>query len=349
MGQSGAFTGIVVARLLNGGYILRKRGLMADILFIKTSSLGDVIHHMPAVTDARRARPGDRLTWLVEEDCVPLVQLHPAVDDVIPVASRRWRREGLMSAAVLREMAAFRRTIPARRYDLVVDTQGLFRTGLMTWLAHGMRHGYDRDSIREPLASMFYDVRHAVSRDLHAIERNRLLTGLSLGYVPQGAPDYGLDRAALRDSAAAPYAVLLHATARADKEWPVAHWIGLKDTFAKYDVDLLLPWGRDDERERAVRIAQGLSEKGLSRARVVDRLPLDGVAKLIAGASFVIGVDTGIMHLAAALGVPLVAIFAGSQPKLTGPVGPGPMDIVGTRGRAPSVDEVAQALVRVAP
>jgi heptosyltransferase-1 len=315
---------------------------MADILFIKTSSLGDVIHHMPAVTEARRARPGDRLTWLVEEDCVPLVRLHPAVDEVIPVASRRWRREGLTSSAVLREMAAFRRAIQSRRYDVVIDTQGLFRTGLMTWLARGTRHGYDRASIREPLASMFYNVRHAVSRDLHAIERNRLLTGRALGYAPQGAADYGLNRDALRDANAAPYAVLLHATARADKEWPVANWTGLKDALARHDVDLLLPWGREDERQRAVRIAEGLP-----RARVIDRLPLDGVSKLIAGASFVIGVDTGIMHLAAALGVPLVAIFAGSQPRLTGPVGSGPMEVVGTKGRAPTIDEVAQALVRI--
>jgi heptosyltransferase-1 len=317
---------------------------MAEILFIKTSSLGDVIHHMPAVTDTRRARPGDRLTWLVEEDCVPLVRLHPAVDAVIPVASRRWRREGLMSPAVWREMAAFRHAVQAHRYDAVVDTQGLFRTGLMSWLARGLRHGYDRASIREPMASAFYNVRHAVSRDLHAIERNRRLSGLALGYAPQGAPDYGLERDALRDRSAAPYAVLLHATARADKEWPVANWIGLKDALTRRDVDLLLPWGRDDERERALRIADGLP-----RARVIDRLPLDGVARLIAGASFVIGVDTGILHLAAALGVPLVAIFAGSQPTLTGPVGSGPLEVVGTKGRPPSVDEVAQALARVVP
>lgn len=314
---------------------------MADILFIKTSSLGDVIHHMPALTDARRARPGDRFTWLVEEDCVPLVRLHPAVDDVIPVASRRWRRDGLLSPTVLREMLAFRRELRARRFDLVVDTQGLFRTGLIARFARGVRHGYDRASIRETLASSFYDVRHSVSRELHAIERNRRLTALALGYTPDGPPDFGLRRDVLRGSGA-PYAVLLHATARADKEWPAENWIALKDVLARHDVDLLLPWGRDDERIRAVRIAQDLP-----RSRVVDRLPLDGVARLIAGASFVIGVDTGIMHLAAALGVPLVAIFAGSQPALTGPVGQGPIETVGTNGAPPSVDEVAQALARV--
>ncbi|MGE0563833.1 MAG: lipopolysaccharide heptosyltransferase I [Pseudolabrys sp.] len=314
---------------------------MADILFIKTSSLGDVIHNMPALTDARRARPGDRFTWLVEEDCVPLVRLHPAVDEVIPVASRRWRRDGLMSFGVLREALAFRRELQARRFDLTIDTQGLFRTGLMAWFARGTRHGYDRSSIREPLASSFYDVRHSVSRELHAIERNRRLAALALGYAPDGPADFGLNRSALRGNDA-PYAVLLHATARADKEWPVENWIALRDALARRNVDLLLPWGRDDERARATLIAQGLP-----RARVVDRLPLDGVARLIAGASFVIGVDTGIMHLAAALGVPLVAIFAGSQPALTGPVGQGPIETVGTKGAPPSVDEVAQALARI--
>lgn len=319
---------------------------MADILFIKTSSLGDVIHHMPAVADARRARPGDRLSWLVEEDCVPLVRLHPAVNEVIPVASRRWRRDGLLSSGTLREMAAFRRMLQARRFDVVIDTQGLVRTAMMARIARGARHGYDRASIREPLASWFYDARHGVSKDLHAIERNRRLTGLALGYVPQGAPDYGLRRDVLRESGPR-YAVLLHATARADKEWPSENWIGLKEALASQDVDLLLPWGREDERERAQRIAQGLAERGLTRARVVDRLPLDGVARLIAGASFVIGVDTGILHLAAALGVPLVAIFAGSQPRLTGPVGAGPLEIVGTKGSPPSVEDVAQALARV--
>ena len=315
---------------------------MADILFIKTSSLGDVIHHMPALADARRARPGDRFAWLVEEDCVPLVRLHAAVDDVVPVASRRWRRDGLMSPGVWRAMAAFRRDLQARRYDTVVDTQGLFRTALMSHLAHGARHGYDRASIREPLASMFYDVRHCVSRDLHAVERNRRLTGLALGYAPDGPADFGLNRDRLRGDGRR-YAVLLHATARADKEWPAGNWIALKDALARYDLDLMVPWGRDDERERAIRISHGLP-----RATVIDRLPLDGVAKLIAGASFVIGVDTGIMHLAAALGVPLVAIFAGSQPALTGPVGQGPIAVVGTNGHPPSVDEVAQALARVA-
>jgi heptosyltransferase-1 len=313
---------------------------MADILFIKTSSVGDIIHHMPAVTDARRHRPDARLCWVVEDDGAPLVRLHPAVDEVITVSSRRWRRSGL-SLAVLRDVAAFRRRLRARAYDLIVDTQGLFRTALIAWLARGVRHGYDRASIRESFAARFYDVRHAVAKNLHAVERNRTLTGLALGYRPDGAPDYGLNREALK-AGGAPYAVLLHATARAEKEWPIEHWIALGASLASRNVDLVLPWGNERERERAETLAQKLP-----RARVADRQPLDCVARLIAGASFVVGVDTGLLHIAAALGVPLVGIFLGSQPALTGPVGSGPIEIVGTMGRAPSVDDVAQALTRV--
>ncbi len=315
--------------------------ILSDILFIKTSSLGDVIHHMPAVTEARRARPDARLAWLVEEAFVPLVRLHPAVNEVIPVAWRRWRKS-LYSPATLAEIAASLRAIRARRYDEIVDSQGLMRSAVIARLAHGRRHGYDRASIREPLASMFYDVRYRVSRNLHAVTRNRMLSGLALGYTPQGAPDYGLDRARFITPGAR-YAVLLHATARASKEWPEQNWIALGETLAARGLDLVLPWGNKAERARSERIAAKLS-----RARVPERAPLDQVARLIAGAEFVVGVDTGLMHLAAAFGVPLVAIFSGSRPGLTGPAGSGPLTVLGAEGAPPSVEEVRAAVEKVA-
>jgi heptosyltransferase-1 len=314
-----------------------RRGKMADILFIKTSSLGDVIHHMPALTEARKARPETRFTWLVEEAFAPLVRLHPAVGDVIPVAWRRWR-QSLYAPSTLAEIAGSLRTIRTHRYDLIVDSQGLLRSGVTAHIAHGRRHGYDASSIREPLAAMFYDVRHSVSRDLHAVERNRLLSGLSLGYQPQGAPDFGLDRTSLH-APGERYAVLLHATARTDKQWPETNWIALGKALAGQGIDLVLPWGTPAERARSERIAAALPH-----ARVPDRAPLDAVARLIAGAQFVVGVDTGLLHLAAALSVPLVAIFAGSKPNLTGPVGSGRIKVLGAEGEPPSVEAVADAI-----
>lgn len=314
---------------------------MADILFIKTSSLGDVIHHMPALTEARKARPDATFTWLVEEAFAPLVRLHSAVAEVIPVGWRRWRKS-LYVPATLSEIVGSLRAIRAPRYDEIVDSQGLLRSAVIARLAHGRRHGYDASSIREPLAALFYDVRHSVSRDLHAVERNRILSGLALGYVPQGAPDFGLDRARF-PAPSERYAVLLHATARPGKQWPEAHWIALGRALAGQGIDLVLPWGTDAERARSERIASALP-----RARVGERAPLDAVARLIAGAQFVVGVDTGLMHLAAALGVPLVAIFAGSKPGLTGPVGSGPLAVLGAQGTPPTVAAVADAVANIA-
>ena len=295
---------------------------------------------MPAISEARAHLPQARFAWLVEEAYAPLVALHPAVGDVIPVAWRRWRH-ALAAPATWREIAASRKTLRASRYDAVVDTQGLIRSAVMAKSARGVRHGYDRDSIREPLASLFYDVRHKVSRDLHAIERNRILTGLALGYRPQGAPRYGLDRGQLRQGDER-YAVLLHATARAEKEWPVASWIALGHALARHGIALLLPWGNDGERARALQIAGAVDG-----ARVADRMPLDGMARLIAGADFVVGVDTGLLHVAAALGVPRVAIFYGSEPSLTRPVGPGPIEVVGAKSATPSVEQVQGALAEI--
>jgi heptosyltransferase-1 len=313
---------------------------MADILFIKTSSLGDVIHHMPAVTESRAHFPQARISWLVEEAYAPLVALHPAVDRTIPVAWRRWRKR-LLEGQTWREIAAWRGKFGAQSFDQVIDTQGLLRTGLMSRFAPGQRHGYDRGSIREPLASMFYDVRHHVSREAHAVARNRLLTGLALGYSPDGAPDYGLDRARLRD-ASERYAVLLHGTARPEKEWPLANWIALGKSIDLPGRRFVLPWGNEAERARATQIAQSLPN-----ATVADPRPIDGVARLIAGAEFVVGGDTGLVHLAAALGVPLVAIFSGSDPSLTQPVGPGPIAVVGAKGAMPSDDEVTSAVGKI--
>ena len=201
---------------------------MPGILFIKTSSLGDVVHHMPAVTDARRHRPDARLTWVVEEAFAPLARLHPAVDEVIAVSTRRWRSR-LMQPATWSEISAFKARLRSVNAEKVIDTQGLIRSALIARTATGERHGYDASSIREPFASTFYDVKHKVRREQHAVVRNRALTGLSLGYSPDAAIDYGLVKPPKSD--AAPYAVLLHGTSRAAKEWREVDWIGTVGLF----------------------------------------------------------------------------------------------------------------------
>jgi heptosyltransferase-1 len=316
---------------------------MPELLFIKTSSLGDVIHHMPAIAELRRRLRQVRVSWLVEEAFAPLVGLHAGVDEVIPVAARRWR--GLLHRrSTWREIGAFRARLRERPYDVIVDSQGLVRTALMAKLARGERHGYDAQSVRERPAALLYDVRHRVERDQHAIERNRTLTALALGYERDQILDFGLDRARLAGVVKAPYGILLHATARPEKEWPEQCWIDLGRALSSRGIELLLPSGTLGERARSGRIAAALGN-----AKLPDLAPLDAMAALMVGAAFVVGVDTGLLHLAAALEVPLVGIFLASDPGRTGPVGTGPIAIVGGPGKAPSVPEVVAALERIAP
>jgi heptosyltransferase-1 len=315
---------------------------MSDILFIKTSSLGDVIHHMPAVSDARRHRPQARIGWVVEEAFAPLVRLHRSVDSVIPVASRRWR-SAPFGPETWRELRAFARAVRAQSHETVIDAQGLLRSALITRLARGRRHGYDRSSVREGAAAWFYDEHHGVDRSLHAIWRNRMLTGQALGYVPDGAVDFGLDRPALMIGEPTREVVLLHATARPEKEWPVASWIELARALAAQGYGPVLPWGNETERRRSVDIATAVPN-----ASVPDLQPLDQVARMIARAAFVVGVDTGLLHVAAALSVPLAAIFVGTEPSQHGPLGAGKVEIMGALGTMPSVADVRAAVERIA-
>lgn len=309
---------------------------MRDILFVKTSSLGDVVHHMPAVTDAARHCSGRKLSWIVEEDFAPLARLHPAVSEIIPVAARRWRAS-MFSPSAWSEIRDFTARLRARTDGIVIDTQGLIRSALIVRHARGEKHGYDSESIREPLASRVYDVKHRVSRTLHAVARNRMLTGLALGYTPGAAIDYGLPRP--HTASASPYAILQHGTSREAKQWREADWIGIGQWLSKRGLEVVIPWGSQAERVTGERLAGAIKH-----SRILPRQALDLTAQTIAGASLVVGVDTGLLHLAAAYRVPLIAIFVATEPGLTGPVGQGPMTTLGGRGAYPSfVQAIAAA------
>jgi heptosyltransferase-1 len=315
---------------------------MSDILFVKTSSLGDLVHQMPALSEARRHRPNDHFCWVVEESFAPLVRLHPAVNEVILAPSRRWRR-ALHLPSTMREITELLRVLRARQFEAIIDTQGLVRSALIARLARGRSHGLDSRHIREPMASWLYDQRHAVSRDLHAVTRNRVLTGLALGYSPEGEADFGLNRAALAGPAREPYAVLLHATSRVGKEWPADHWVALGQALSARHLKLLLPWGSEAEHWRAKRIAASVRN-----AEVPAWRPLSEMVHLIAGASLVIGVDTGLTQVAGALGVPVVAVFLDTAPGLVSPVGPGAIEVVGgNRAGTPAVADVLSAVERI--
>ena len=318
---------------------------MPRILFVKTSSLGDVVHNCPAVTDAARLVPGAVIDWVVEEPFAEIAAFHASVRRVIPVAIRRWRSSPF-AAATWSELGAFRAALRGERYDAVIDSQGLVKSALVAKLALGRKHGFDRASAREPFAARFYDATHAVPSSLHAVDRNRQLAAVVLGYRVDGPCDYGLrvagePPAELRAlmPAAAPYALLFTMTSRADKLWPEERWRSLGSALQSRGLRCLLPWGTEAERDRCARIADAIPG-----ALVPRRMTLAEIARLTRAAHCVVGVDTGLAHLAAALEVPVVGLYCGSDPALTGVQGKGRFWNLGNSGRPPEVGEVLGAL-----
>ncbi len=318
------------------------------ILLVKTSSLGDVIHNLPVASDIRRRLPDARIDWVVEEGFAEIPRLHPMVRRVIPVAVRRWRTAPL-SPATWREIAAFRRSVRrptrAESYDAVLDTQGLVKSALLAAQAHGPKLGYAADSAREPLATRFYDRRFSIQKKLHAVERNRRLAAAALGYALDDLPlDYGIaaDPFAADWLPAGDYAVLLTATSRTDKEWPEENWRALGAALIAAGLRCVLPGGSAAERERAARLAQSLG-----RAVAAPPMNLEELAGLTAGAKLVVGVDTGLVHLAAALGRPTLALYCASDPALTGVLGVAPHRNLGGAGAPPAAGAVVAAALEL--
>ena len=315
---------------------------MKTILLVKTSSLGDVVHNLPVASDIGAAFPGSRIDWVVEETFATVPRLHPAVERVLPVAIRRWRSSAL-AGATRAEVAAFLKMLRSRTYDAVVDTQGLLKSALISFAAHGAKHGLDWSSSREPLAA-FYDRTYAVPWTMHAVERNRALAQHALGFTAGRDPDYGI-RAGTQEIdwlARAPYAVLLHATSQERKLWPEARWIELGRALAHRALRCVLPWHGAGERARSERLAQDIPG-----AVVPPALELDTMAQVIAGAASVTGVDTGLTHLSGALGVPTVGIYCVTSPAATGLYRCARAVNLGAPGAPPAADEVMAALERL--
>jgi heptosyltransferase I len=300
------------------------------ILLVKTSSLGDVIHNLPVASDIARAFPQARIDWLVEAGFADIPRLHPAVDQVIAVAVRRWRK-ALFRRSTWAEIGAMRQALAEQHYDAVIDTQGLLKSAWLSRQAPGVRHGFDAASAREPLAARFYDHTHAVKREEHAVTRNRLLAGAALGYWLENGPDYGLDydrnagaiavspaltfgeSAASSSERTSDFATLLTATSRDDKLWPEADWVALGRHLRARGLRCELPAGSAPERARAQRIAEQIPD-----ARVLPPSSIAQLAQAMRPARLVVGVDTGLVHLAAALARPTIALYCTSRPALTG-------------------------------
>jgi heptosyltransferase-1 len=279
------------------------------VLLVKMSSLGDVVHTLAPVTDAVRANPALEFDWVVEETYEAIPPWHPAVRRVIPVALRRWRRSPW---SMLRdnEWFRFRADLRKTEYDLVLDAQGLMKSGWIGTQARGPLVGRSRNSAREPLAAAFYRRRYEVDLNRPEVEQIRQLFALALGYPQPTTPaDFGIDRSRISPAPSrVQTAVLVHGAAWRNKLWPVENWRALGKYLAGRGLKILLPWGNDEEKCRAEQIADH------SGGEVLPKLGISGLAALLAPARVVVGLDTGLTHIAIALGSPTITLYGPSVP-----------------------------------
>jgi heptosyltransferase-1 len=283
------------------------------ILLVRLSSMGDVLHTLPALTDLQQARPDLRLHWLVEPAFAPIALLHPGVARVVPFSLRNYKKQWHGLAVALRDL---RRDLRAEGYDQILDAQGLYKSALLGRLGGAPLWGLDAASAREPGATRLYHRRFPVAWGQSAISRNRQLFARALDYpLPETPPDYGLQRAAARlrrgtlvplwgASAQQPFVLGFHGTSRENKEWQEDYWRALAASLRQAGLRLLLPAGNAREAARARRIAE--------QADNVVALPpatLLELAALIVRADAYVGMDTGLSYLAGALGLAGVTLY----------------------------------------
>ena len=318
------------------------------ILIVKTTSMGDIIHAMPSVVDlaswwqTRHPTQPLEIDWLVEESFVELPQMLPVVSHVYPLAMRRWRKQ-LFKAETWREIRSLRRLLQSRHYDIALDLQGLIKSAIWVRMSGAKRRFVmDRTHARESVASYFYSEGFEYEHDQHAIERLRSVTANAMHYSVSHCPRFGiqLDKSeALPWNSESRYGVMLFATSRADKQWPEDSWVELGTMWQQDGVTPILVWGSSAEKEQAERIAAKIPT-----ARVAERMNLREAALLLKGAVQVVGVDTGLTHLACAIGCPVVALFSATPAWRFGPYWSDRQVSLGGDGEIPSVPEVYHAL-----
>ena len=278
------------------------------VLVVKTSSLGDVVHTLPAVTDA--SKRGFQIDWVVEEAFSEIARMHPGVSVVIPIAWRRWRKSLYRSMG---EIRSFKQDLIQCRYDIAVDSQGLIKSGLIGCLADGeSRAGFNFNSAREPVTSFLYDKKYEVARGRHAIDRQRELFSQALGYRLTGGADSNIEQKCdLKRQV-----FLLHGTSKPAKEWPLERWIKLAEIARFENYEVFLSWGNDEERKVARQVADKCDSK------LVPKTTLNNLLPHLRESQIVVGVDTGLTHLSAAIGSATLGLY-----------GPTNVDLTGCRGR----------------
>jgi heptosyltransferase-1 len=289
------------------------------VLLIKTSSLGDIIHTLPALNDASKMINNIEFTWVVEENFREIPSWHGNVTKIIPLAWRRWRHQ-IFTAQTITEIKLFRQQMTQESYDIIIDGQGLLKSAIVALFASGQRHGFNYKSAREPLAAIFYHNRYNIPYQQHAISRLRQLFSAIFSYpLPNSSPEYGINHNInfTKQTNQAKYLVFLHGTTWPSKLWSTSAWLKLANFAMSSGFIIKLLWYNAQELALANQLAQ--------QCPAIVVLPPQNmleIAQLISNASAVVALDTGLAHLAAALKVPTVSLYGPTNPVFTGNYGP---------------------------
>lgn len=294
------------------------------ILIVKLSSLGDILHLFPAISDLRGKFPEAEIHWLVEPAFAEVAGWHSAISKVIPIALRAHKKAWWKTPALLMEL---KKKLRAEKYDLVLDAQGLLKSALMAKLSGAPIYGFHADSAREPLAAWFYQKAANIPKGLHVIEKNRQLVAQIFSVEQSKTIDYGLGkfRQQLMESEL-PFKVkkipkqsivLLHGTTWNSKYWSESSWVELVALLVQQGWHCLLPWGNEVELQRASR----LQKAGGDQAAVLPKLSLTELMNVLIRAQNFVSVESGIGHLAAALDIHGVMLHGPTSPDYSGILG----------------------------
>lgn len=281
--------------------------------------MGDLMHALPALSDARKVFPDIRFDWVVDEAFAEVPSWHPAVNTIFKSAHRRWRKN-FMATFSRGEFSAFYQQLNESNYDIVIDAQNNVKSAFISYLRKGPIHGMDKSSVAEQPAYLAYKYRYKIEKGQHAIQRQRKLFAEALGYEVPGSPiDYGIREDAFamnQRQISGPYLFLVHNASWSTKLWPEAKWHELIRLANNEGYKVVLPGGSREELDRAEKIAQAHAD-----AIALPRMSLSELGGIIKQAAGAFCCDTGLAHLTAMIGTPAITMYGPTSKQLIGTSG----------------------------
>ncbi len=295
------------------------------ILILKLASMGDLVHLLPALTDAKKADPNLIFDWVIDASFAEVASWHRATHTTFLTKHRKWR-SSFFTKKTRQEFSSFTHQLKKKSYDLIIDAQGNIKTGLLSLLAKGKTVGFDSVSIPEWGGHFFYNKKISSSKSLHAITRLRELFAKALDYpLPTTPPDYQIDIDKLIPPAISippTYLFFVPLASYPSKLWPDSSWDQLIKEAKVFNCPIFIPWGNEKEKERALKLSH------TTNVIVLPKLSLSEIGYLILHAKAVVSMDTGLSHIAAALDTPTITLYGPTDPALTGTLGKNQIHLV---------------------